>query len=145
MEPTPSWESCSCAATQEFPYILRNPKVHYRVHKSTPLVSVHNQINPVPTTPSYLRSILILSTHISLGLPSVLFPFQPISYMHSASPHSWYMPCQSHPLWLDHSNYIWRRAPHYAGFSNLLSLHPSSVQIFSPAPCFQTPQPMFLP
>jgi hypothetical protein len=29
--------------------------------------------------------------------------------MHSASPHSCYMPCPSHPLWFDHSNYTWRR------------------------------------
>jgi hypothetical protein len=24
-------------------------------------------------------------------------------------PHWCYMPCPSHPLWLDHSNYTWRR------------------------------------
>jgi hypothetical protein len=30
-------------------------------------------------------------------------------------------------------------APHYAVFSNLLSLHLSSAQIFSSTPCSQTP------
>jgi hypothetical protein len=50
---------------RKFPAILRNPKVHHRVLKSPPLV---------PTIPFYLRSILILSTHLRLGLPSGLFP-----------------------------------------------------------------------
>jgi hypothetical protein len=50
------------------------PQIHYRVHKSPPLVPILSQINPVNTTQSYLRSILILSTHLQLGLPSDLFP-----------------------------------------------------------------------
>jgi hypothetical protein len=44
------------------------------------------------------------------------------------------MPCQSHTARLKHSSYTSRRAE----ILKLLSLHFSSVQIFSTAPCFQT-------
>jgi hypothetical protein len=70
MELFPSRESTSCAVTKEFSNILWNRKVHYSVHKSPPLVLVLIQINPVHIIQSYLRSILIVSTCLRLGLPS---------------------------------------------------------------------------
>jgi hypothetical protein len=73
MELSPSSEAANCAATQELPSILRNPKVHRRVYKSPPPVPILSHIDSVHTTPSYLRFILILCTHLSLGLPNGLF------------------------------------------------------------------------
>jgi hypothetical protein len=112
MELSPSWEAANYAATQEFPSILWNPKVHYHVHKSHPLVPILRQINPIHPIPSYLRSILTLFTHLRLGLLSGLFSFW-LSHQYPILipllPHSCYMLCSSHRSWHDHSNYIWRK------------------------------------
>ena len=72
---SPSWEANWFAASQEIPRISRIPKVHYRNNKRPPPVSILGQPNPVhiPTSHSW-RSILILSTHLRLGLPSGFFP-----------------------------------------------------------------------
>ena len=33
MQQSPSWEANRFSASQEIPHILRNPKVHYRIHQ----------------------------------------------------------------------------------------------------------------
>jgi hypothetical protein len=111
-ELSPSSET-NCAATQELPSVLCNPKAHYRVHKSPPLVPILSQINLIHTIPSYLSKIRFKYCPPTYALVflvvSFLLAFPPISYMHSSSPHSCYLPCPSHPCWRDHSNYTWRR------------------------------------
>jgi hypothetical protein len=75
MQHSPSWEANWFAASQKIPWILWNPKVHYHIHKFPPSVSILSQPNPVHTPhATSWRSILILSFHLRLGLPSGLFP-----------------------------------------------------------------------
>jgi hypothetical protein len=75
MEQSPSWEAKTSWATQGIPRILWNPNVHNRIHKSSPPVPILSQIDPVQAPhPTYRRSILILSSHLRLVLPSGLLP-----------------------------------------------------------------------
>jgi hypothetical protein len=70
-----------------------------------------SHIDTVHTILSYLSKIYfnIVHTYILVFLVvSFLLASPPISYMHSFSPHSIYMPCSSDPPWLDHSTYVWR-------------------------------------
>jgi hypothetical protein len=63
--------------SQEIPHILWNPKVHNSIHKSLPPVSILSQIDPVHAPPPQTsrRSILILSSHLRLGLRRTVYLF----------------------------------------------------------------------
>ena len=70
MQQSPSWEANRFSASQEFPHILWNPKVHYRIHKYPPPVPILSRsIQFTPPHPTSWRS-----SHLRLGLPCGLFP-----------------------------------------------------------------------
>jgi hypothetical protein len=71
----PFLRSCQmCSHSGNSQEILRNPKVHHRIHKTPPLVPILSQFDSVHPIPSYISKIhFILSTHLRLGLPSGLF------------------------------------------------------------------------
>jgi hypothetical protein len=108
-----SWEAASCAATQEVPRILWNPKVHYRVHKSPPPVAILGQVNLVHTTPFYFSKINFNIVHLHTICSSSWSLYFWLSHQYPICipllPHSCYTHCPSHPPWLYHSNYTWRR------------------------------------
>jgi hypothetical protein len=101
MEQSNSWETNSRSINQEIPHLLWVQKVHYRVHKSPPLDHIMKQMHPVHIfLPPSLRSIITLSSHLHLGLPSGLIPssfpnkfFKHFSYII----HACYMTCT--PQW----------------------------------------------
>ena len=75
MDQSPFSEANRFSASQEIPRILWNPKVYYRIYKCPPPVPILSQLDPVhvPYRTSW-RSILLLSSHLLLGLPSCIFP-----------------------------------------------------------------------
>jgi hypothetical protein len=84
MEQSPSWEANGFAASQEILSILWNPKVHYRIHKSPPPLSILRQLNPVHTPTSYflkiyLNIILLSTLGYSRWSLSIRFPHQNIN------------------------------------------------------------------
>jgi hypothetical protein len=95
---------------------------------------------------------IALRFYLCLRLPSRFFPsgFPSKSYMQSYSSLACNIPCPSPSPWLDHSNYIWRRAQ-IMKFLNMKCsptpclFHPSWVKIFPSAPSSQVPSVHVLP
>jgi hypothetical protein len=73
-------EAANCAASQELPSILWNPKVYYGVHKIPPSVPILSQINPIHTIPSCLSKIHFNIVHQRTSWSSQLSLFFWLSY-----------------------------------------------------------------
>ena len=75
MQQTSAWEANRLSDSQEIPRNLYNPYIHYPIHKYPPTVPLLSQIYLVHTPHSISwKSILILFSHLRLGLPSGPFP-----------------------------------------------------------------------
>ena len=122
MVQSPSWAANCFASSQEIPRISLNPKVHYHTTSVRHLsLSWTSPIQSIYTHPTPWRSILILSTHLHLGLPSGLFPSGfPTKNLYTPSPHP-YVP-HNQPIsffsilspaqyWVRSTNHL---APRYA-------------------------------
>ena len=100
MEQSPSSENNWFSASQEILRILWNPKVHYRIHKCPPSVSLLCQLDPVHAPTSYFLNIrLNIILQSTPGSPkcslSLKFPHQNPVYI-SPLTHTRYMPHPSH-------------------------------------------------
>jgi hypothetical protein len=68
MDQNPS-EAKRFLASQEISRVVWNTKVHFRIHKYSPPVPILSQFDPF-RTPTSWRSIIILSSHLRLGVSS---------------------------------------------------------------------------
>jgi hypothetical protein len=68
-------EAKSCSVRQEFPSLLWNPKVHYRVHKSSLLYPILSQMNQVYILKSYFPPInkkqILNNNALKLSVPFI--------------------------------------------------------------------------
>jgi hypothetical protein len=138
---SPSWRANRFAAGQEISHILWNPKVHYRIYKCPPPVSVLSQPNSIHT-PNTWRSILILSFHLPLRLPQVSPPNPcarlslPQSELHV--PFIWFWNLSPAQYWVRSTNH---EAQHYDVFCTPSYLVPLRPKYSLQHPILKHPQP----
>jgi hypothetical protein len=137
MELSPSLQAATRSPAKEFPNISWNPKVYYRVYKSFPHVPILSQIiQSIPHHSIFLRSILILSTHLCLGLLGGLLPSgYRINILYAFLFLSIPAIFPTHLIPHGHSNYTWRRVQ----VMKLLTMQ------FSPLSCHFIPRSKYYP
>ena len=103
MEQSPAWEATRSASSQAVPLSWLYQLVHYCIHKQFSPVPILSEIYAVHAShPTSWRSILLLFSHLYLGLPSGLSPSGlPSKTMYACLPSPIHVSCSTHLILLD--------------------------------------------
>jgi len=104
MQQSPSYEANRFLASQEIPRILRNPKVHYRIHNCSPPVPILSQLDPVHTPKISLLKIqhnIILPSALGSSKCSLSLRF-PTKNMYTSLLYPIHATCPTHYILLDY-------------------------------------------
>jgi hypothetical protein len=129
MEDSPSWEANRTSASQTS-HILWNLEVHHCLQKCPPPIPIHSPINLGHASSFYFfKTILILSSHLRLGLPSGSYPqvTPPKPCMHLS-----YLPYKLHDPTISFSQIIFSEEYRAKIFSLCTLLHSHYLIPFRP-------------